>query len=239
MGNLISPEFLVEAFPQILSKLPLTLVLTAVSTLSGWLVGLLVAVVRIRKTPFLQGVCTVYISVIRGTPLLAQIYLTYYGIPILIRIFNLATGYPDWVTPNWDSTVFGILALALNCGAYSSETIRAALLSVDRGQIEAAHAIGLTNTQALRRIIIPQAVVVAIPTLSSSLMNMLHATSLLFTIAVVDIMAQARLVGANGYRYFEVFLDVAVIYWVLCFVIERVTKRLERRFAVPGMTASL
>jgi ABC-type amino acid transport system permease subunit len=97
----------------------------------------------------------------------------------------------------------------------------------------------LTSTQALRRIIIPQAVVVAVPTLSSSLMNMLHATSLLFTIAVVDIMAQARLVGANGYRYFEVFLDVAIIYWVLCFLIEQITKRLERRFALPGLTSTV
>jgi ABC-type amino acid transport system permease subunit len=127
-----------------------------------------------------------------------------------------------------------VIAFAINCGAYSSESLRAALLSVDKGQIEAAHSLGLTNAQTLRRVTIPQAVVVALPTMTNGFIGNFHGTSLVFVISVVDILAKAKLTGANAYRYFEVFVAVALIYWALCIVIERLGKYLEKKFALPG-----
>jgi len=232
--RIFSLSFFFESFQKILPALPVTLMILLLSTALGWVIGLVVAVIRIRRIPVLDQLAALYISMIRGVPLMVQLFLTYYGIPILIAAFNIAIGRPNAPTVIPEPLTFAVIAFAINCGAYSSESLRAALLSVDKGQIEAAHSLGLTNTQTLRRVTIPQAVVVALPTMANGVIGNLHGTSMGFAIAVVDIMARAKLTGANAYRYFEVFVAVALIYWALCIVIERLGKYLEKKFALPG-----
>jgi His/Glu/Gln/Arg/opine family amino acid ABC transporter permease subunit len=229
-----SIKYLVRSAPEILARLPLTLWIALSATLAGWCIGFIVAIIRIRKMPILNGIAGFYISFIRGTPLMVQIYLTYYGIPIVILILNTLSGNPDVVVNSFSPMAFAIIAFALNCGAYSSETLRAAILSIDHGQIEAAYSVGLTSLQTMTRIILPQALLVAVPTLASSLMSMIQATSLAFCVSVVDIMSAAKLAGSRNYRYFEVFVLVALIYWAVCTAVQEIMKRLEKRLRIPG-----
>ncbi|WP_010253475.1 amino acid ABC transporter permease [Treponema primitia] len=229
-----SLKFMMGTVPEILSRLPLTLWIALSSTLIGWVIGFFTAVIRMRRIKVLAPISDFYISFIRGTPLMVQIYLTYYGIPIVIACVNALRGHPEAVVNSFRPTTFAIIAFAINCGAYSSETIRAAIQSIDRGQIEAAYSVGLTGIQTMKRIVLPQALIVAVPTLSNSLMSNIQGTSLAFCVSVVDIMAAAKLAGARGYRYFEVFVVVAIIYWISCMVVQRFMKRLEKKLQIPG-----
>src|SRR5512142_2023512 len=147
---------MVEVVPALLRALPVTLELTAVSMAAALGVALAVALVRISRVPLLHRVAALYVSFMRGTPLLVQIYLAYYGLPKVLDRLHDAGG--------WSLDVSGIpavayvyLVLTLNVGAYSSETIRAAILAIDRGQLEAALSVGMTRWQGLRRVVLPQA----------------------------------------------------------------------------------
>ncbi|CDF46609.1 aBC transporter permease protein [Roseburia sp. CAG:100] len=129
--------------------------------------------------------------------------------------------------------VYAVLALGLNSSAFSSEMIRSALLSVDKGQVEAAHALGMTYGQTLRRIIIPEALTVALPTIGNSLISAIKGTSLAFTCAVVEITAQGKIIGGRNYRYFEVYCSLAIIYWIVTVIIEQILKFTEKKLAIP------
>ena len=129
--------------------------------------------------------------------------------------------------------VYAVLALGVNSSAFSSEMIRSALLSVSRGQIEAANALGMTYGQALRRIILPEALVVALPTIGNTLISSIKGTSLAFTCAVVEMTAQGKIIGGRNYRYFEVYVSLAIIYWVITIIIEQFLKYGEKKLAIP------
>ncbi|MDR2398012.1 MAG: amino acid ABC transporter permease [Spirochaetaceae bacterium] len=232
MANLFDVSLVFTQIPRILNALPVTLSLTLLSLFAGLLIALAVAVVKIAKVPVLGQLCTVYVSLTRGTPLIVQLYLTYFGIPLILRYINYYNGTAfniNAVPP----MVFALTALALNQGAYSSETIRAAILSVDRGQIEAAHSLGMNTFQRLRRIVAPQAFVVALPSLGNSLIALLKETSLAFVCSVVDITANAKILAGNSYRFFESYCSVAIIYWIITFAIERVVGYAEKRIRIP------
>jgi ABC-type amino acid transport system permease subunit len=124
--------------------------------------------------------------------------------------------------------VFAIVALSFNAAAYMSETIRSALLSVDIGQLEAAYSVNMTAKQALVRIVIPQAFSVAIPPLANTLVSLIKETSLVFTISIIDMMARAKIVGARGYRFFEIYVVVSIIYWIVCTIIARLLALAEK-----------
>ena len=234
INRFFSLEFMIKEIPFIISYLPTTLFMAVMATLIGWIIGFFVAFVRIRKTPVLNQMAAFYISFIRGTPLMVQIYLTYYGIPIMITIWNTLNGRPNDTVNAYPPMAFAIIAFSVNCGAYSSETIRAAILAIDKGQMEAAYSVGLTTAQTMRRIILPQAAIVALPMFCSSFMSNVLGTSLAFTVSVIDIMAAARLVGGRAYRYFEVFVIAAIIYWIVCFFIQQITKWIENKLRIPG-----
>jgi ABC-type amino acid transport system permease subunit len=131
------------------------------------------------------------------------------------------------------SAVMGLVialfvALAFNAGAFMSETIRSSLLAVDVGQLEAAYSVNMTTFQALRRIVIPQAFAIAIPSLANTLVSLLKETSLVFTISIVDLMARAKIVGSRGYRFFEIYVVVSIIYWIICTVVSRSLSMAEK-----------
>mgnify|MGYP002531497025 CR=1 FL=1 len=219
MGKIFSVEFLIQSIPQIAVYLPITLLITIASCVAGLIVGFFIALARYFEV-------RVYISFIRGTPTMVQLVLVYYGIPILLRVMNEAWG-TSFDINGIHPVVFAIITLGLNAAAYMSEIIRSALMSVDEGQVEACYSLNMTKWQALISVVIPQAFVVALPSLGNNFISLLKETSLVFNIAVVDIMAQARIVGARSYRYFEVYIAVSLIYWVCCMLLERLLAKIE------------
>lgn len=233
MANLFDIGLVFSQLPKLLTYLPVTLELTVIAMLIGWSFGLVLALVKKNKVPVISQLASAFISVIRGTPVIVQLYLSYFGIPILLKYINYYNG-TDYNVNAVPSIIFAIVALGLNQSAFDSEIIRAALTSVDRGQVEAAEALGMSGFQVLRRIIFPEALVVAFPSLGNSLISLVKGTSLAFTCSVVEMTAQAKIMSGNNYRYFEAYCSLAIIYWMLTFIIEKVFFYLEKRFSVPS-----
>ena len=232
MGKIFDFETVLTTIPKLLEYLPVTLEITLLSMGFGLILGFLLAIIKINKIPVLAQITAVFVSFIRGTPLIVQLYLTYTGIPLLLKYYNYANG-TDYNINNVPALLFVLVTFSLNEAAYNSESIRAALQSVDRGQIEAAESLGMTYAQVLRRIVLPEAFVVALPTLGNTLIGLLKGTSLAFVCSVVEITAQAKIIAGANYRYFEVYLALAFIYWVVTIVIEQLIRIVEKRIEIP------
>lgn len=235
MGKLFDPEFVFESFPSIIKYLPVTIEISIVSMLLGLLIGFIVAMIKIYNIPILNRIANLYVTFIRGTPLLVQLYLSYYGIPLVLQYFNYSYGTNININ-NIPAILFVFFAFSANEGAYTSETIRAAIQSVDRGQYEAAASIGMTNFQTMIRIVVPEAFVVALPNLGNSLINLIKGTSLAFTISVMDIMASGKIIAARAMRFFEVYIVIAVIYCTLTILVEKLIRYLEMKVSIGGDT---
>ena len=162
---------------------------------------------------------------------MVQLLVAYYGVPILLRGMNEGLGTRFSVN-GIPAAAFAVFALSLNSGAFMSETIRGAMLAVDAGQLEACYSVNLSTWQALRRILLPQAFTNALPALGNSFISLLKETSLVFNISVIEMMAQAKITGSRSYRFFEVYIVVALIYWAVCFLMERGIALLEKRIRV-------
>lgn len=232
MSKIFDWQLVFTQIPAVLKYLPVTLELTAIAMIIGWIVGLLIAIVKIHNVPILKQISTAFVSVIRGTPIIVQLYLTYFGIPIALKYINYYYG-TSYNVNGIPPIIFAIVALGLNQSAFDSETIRAAILSVEKGQVEAAKSLGMNGIQIFKRVIVPQAVTVAIPSLGNSLIALVKGTSLAFTCSVVEITAQGKILAGNSYRYFEVYCSLAIIYFVLTVVIERAFTYIEKKMSVP------
>jgi His/Glu/Gln/Arg/opine family amino acid ABC transporter permease subunit len=228
VGRIFDVRFMASTLPAIIKFLPVTLLLSATSAAIGLVIGFGVALIRYFDIRIAASICKLYISFIRGTPTLVQLLLVYYGLPIFLNSLNAQFG-TEFSVNAVPKLVFAVLALAVNSGAYMSEIIRSALLSVDAGQMEACHSVNMSTWTALRRIILPQAFVVALPSLGNNFISLLKETSLVFNISVVEILAQAKIIGSRSFRFFEVYIVVSVIYWCCCILLERLLMALERR----------
>ncbi len=222
--------YIFSTIPEIVTKLPITLFIAFSATIIGFLLGILIALVRFFHIKVLSQISTVFISFIRGTPMVIQLYLAYYGLPLLISKIIESAGN-EFDINSLPSTLFAIIAFALNTGAYMSESFRSSLMSVEVGQFEACKSLHYSTCDSLRTVILPQAFVIALPTLTSSLLAMIKNTSLAFCITVVDIMAQARIVGSRSFRYFEIYIAVSLLYWPICACLERLLLLLEKRLS--------
>ena len=218
-----------DQLPDLLGKLPVTLELAVVAMLISLILGLLVAIVRIKKIPVLTQIAKIYLSVIRGTPMIIQLYVAYYGVPIILTAF----GVDIQVIRQIPKILYAFLALGVYQSAFTSETIRAAFISVNKGEIEAAHAMGMNYFQILFKIIIPEAAEVAVPGLVNSLIGLIKGTSLAFTCGVIEITAQAQIISGRTYRYLEGYVALAIIYWIITFIIEQFLKVLEKKISIP------
>lgn len=221
----------VEAFAFILKHLPLTLFLPAVTLLIGIVLGSIIAIVRLRSNKLVNAVLAVVVSFFRSVPAILQVFIMYYSLPYLIApILSAVTGSvvkPFDVSPYWTAYIFFIIYQT----AYQSENIRGALLSVDRGQLEAALAVGLSYYQAYKRIILPQAFAVAVPSFFTYYLHGIKSLALLFTIKIVDIFAAADIFAALYSRRTEPYVADAIIYWLLCVVLTFVFNSWERRLS--------
>ncbi|WBH49563.1 amino acid ABC transporter permease [Pseudomonas aeruginosa] len=217
LANLV--ELLGMAWPFLLQGAMYTVLFAAVSMVLGLILGFSVAVVRVTKVPVVSQIAAVYVSAFRGTPLLVQIFVLYYGLPSVGIEFTPVTA--------------GILALTLNVAAYLSESMRGAILGIDKGQWEAGLSVGLTWGQTLWNIITPQALRLAVPILSNSLISLIKDTSLISVITVTELMLATKEVIAETFQPLPLYLAAAGIYWLLSALFERVQKALENRLTAP------
>ncbi|WKV52508.1 amino acid ABC transporter permease [Dickeya fangzhongdai] len=232
MPNIFDINLVFTLIPALLEYLPVTLAITAISMIIGVILGFIIASIRIKKIFFLDQLASIFVSFIRGTPLIVQLYLSYYGLPILLKYYNYYH-QTDYTVNSIPSILFVLLAFSLNEAAYNSESIRAAILSVDKKQIEAAQSLGMTPLQVLWRVTIPEAFVVALPTLGNTLISLLKGTSLAFVCSVIELTARGKILASSSYRYFEVYISLALIYWALTIIIEKTIGLIEKRVTVP------
>lgn len=209
-------EYMWGLLPVLLRYLPLTLQMATIAMLFALVLACLLAVVRVSRVPGVNGFALLFISFFRGTPLLVQLFLFYYGLPQLMSSLTAITG-----------VTAAVLGLTLHFSAYMAESIRAAIVGIDRSQTEAALSIGMTQSQLMRRIILPQATRVATPTLMNYFIDMIKATSLAFTLGVTELMGATQKEAAGSFLYLEAFLLVALIYWVIVEMLSWGQRRLE------------
>ena len=216
-----------EAFDLVIHTLPvmvkgalLTLKFAVASMALGLVVGLVVAIMRIGSNRLVSGLAQGYVSLMRGTPLLVQMFVVYYGLPDLGITL--------------DPTTAGIFTLTLNAGAYLSESMRGAILGIGRGQWAAAHSLGLTHVQTLRYIVCPQALRLAVPSLGNTLISLIKDTSLVSVITVTELLRSTQEVIAATFQPLPLYLAAAALYWVLSTLLTRLQGRVETRLSLPS-----
>ena len=228
MGKIFDFKFMIEIIPSILKGIPYTLGIAVVAFAFGIMIGLFGAMFKIFRTPVLNRLTGLYVSFVRGTPLVVQILLIYYAFPILIKIINYRFG-TDYDISWIPAVIFMFVAYSLNAGAYLTESIRASILAIDKGQLEAAQSVGMTMRQAMTRIVLPQAARISLPIFANFFIGLMKDTSLAFTAAVPEIMGQAKIQAGRASRFFESYIDAALIYWILCIILERIVSYLEKK----------
>lgn len=225
-----SLEYMIRIIPKLLTFLPTTIYLTILSLLFAVLIALAVAVVQLNKIPVLEKIANFYVLIARACPLMVQVYLVYFGIPLLTLYLTQRGMFQQSIAI--PAIYLAVIALSLNYGAYISQVFRAALLSVDKGQMEAAESIGMPWHAGFFRIVLPQAVCYMLPPFTSQLLNLFKSTSILFCISVQDLMAGAKLEAAASYRYLECFFAAAAVYWIICTVVEKLVQLYSKRAMV-------
>ncbi|AYZ62650.1 amino acid ABC transporter permease [Burkholderia multivorans] len=212
-------DLVVRTLPAMAMGAALTLKFAVASMALGLLAGLAIAVMRIGSNRLAAGLAQGYVSVMRGTPLLVQMFVVYYGLPDLGITL--------------DPTSAGIFTLTLNAAAYLSESMRGAILGIGRGQWAAAHSLGLTHVQTLRHVICPQALRLAVPSLGNTLISLIKDTSLVSVITVTELLRSTQEVIAATFQPLPLYLTAAAIYWVLSTLLTRLQARVETRLALP------
>ncbi len=212
---------LIESFPKmLLPGLKMTIPLTAISFACALVIALIAALIRMAKVPVLQQLVRFYIWVIRGTPLLVQLYVVFFGLP------NLGIVLEPFPT--------AVLVFSINEGAYCAETIRAAIESIPRGQMEAGVCVGMSWMQTMRHVVLPQALRTAFPPLSNSLISMLKDTSLAANITVMEMFMVTQRIASRYYEHLALYIEVALIYLLFCTVLTKLQSVCEKKLAAYG-----
>ena len=205
-----------QAFAPMLEGLvKFSIPITLVAFVLGLVIALLTALMRISTGGILRGIARFYISIIRGTPMIVQLFIIFYGIPELGRLLTNNSENQWTLAP----VIAAIIGLSLNVGAYASEIIRGGIMSIPKGQTEAAYSIGMNYRQTIQRIILPQAIRVSVPALGNTFLSLIKDTSLLGFILVAEMFRKAQEVASTTYEYLTIYLLVALMYWVVCFII--------------------
>lgn len=203
------------AGPMAIAMIKVTIPLTAICFVVGLALALIVALARMSSRKYFSIPARVFISAVRGTPLLVQLFLIFYGLPQ----FGV----------NLDPYIAAVIAFSVNVAGYAAEVIRASILSVPRGQWEAAETVGMGYTTTLKRIVLPQAARTAVPPLSNTLLSLLKDTSLASVVLVSEMFRKAQEAAGVNYQFFTLYALAAAYYWVVCFVLSLVQDRLEVR----------
>lgn len=214
--------FIFEAIPRLLKYLPMTLMLAVGSMLLASLMGIILALIINSKVFILSPLVKIYISFFRSVPTLVTLFIFYVGIPQI---------FPDFTFI--DAITATIVALSFKNAAYLAEEFRGALNAVDSGQMEACLSVGMTKWQGFRRVVLPQAMRVAVPSLGNYLIMLVKESSLAFTVGVTDIFAQTKILASNSFRFLESYIAVALIYWAVTIVLTMLQGKLEKAMSKP------
>ena len=213
-------NFIFSIIPYLLEGLVLTLEIGFLSFALGFIIGIITGICRVSNNKFLKFVSTVYVEVIRGTPLLVQILFTYFGLPFIgIKLPPLLTG---------------ILVIGINSGAYQAEIVRAGIQSIPSGQLEAAKALGMNYFQIMRYVILPQALRNIIPALVNELVTLIKDSSLVSVIGEPELTRRGEYIVSRTFRPFEVFSTVAILYLIVCFLTSKISRLIEKKVRIPG-----
>ena len=220
--------FMADTFFKIWSGIGTTLSLTVLSLLIAAPVAFYMAVLRIRGNSVGSGLTQAYISFVRGTPIVLQILLLYSLLPSFLNMLVKSMGSNFNVFDSIDPFWYAVVVFSLNTIALLAEVFRSALLSIPKGQLEAGVSIGLSEFQTYRKIIIPQAMVVALPAICNITVNLIKGTSLAFLMTVKDVLAIGKIAASYGYNYIESYLDVFLVYIIVCTIVQLLYKFAEQ-----------
>ena len=214
-------EYAALALPEMIQGTAVTLEVTIGSLIIGFLVGMPMALIRVYGGKALQPLCTAYLTLFRGTPLLVQLFVVYYGLPEIGISFSRMTA--------------AFLTLGLNSGAYQCEYFRGSILSVSQGQMRAARAIGMSRLAGIRHIVLPQALRLVIPAWSNEFIAMIKYTAVIFLIAVPDLMGKAKILSSQNFAPIQTYILVALIYLILVGIMSVILHFVQKKLAVPGL----
>jgi len=213
-------SFILQILPELLRGLVITFELTLLGLIIGFFLGLSAALAKAYGNRPLRYVATLYTEVIRGSPLLAQLFIIYYGLPAAGVVFDRFTA--------------AYIALAINSGAYQSEIFRGAIQAVSSGQVEAARSMGMSKIQAIGHVVLPQALRLSIPPFSNETVYVLKGTSIVFLVAVLDLFGTGRVIIGQTLKPLETYLIIALIYIVIVFGLSRLFAFVEKKYRIPG-----
>lgn len=226
----IDVEYFWGALQAVLPYVKVTMGLTLASVVLGAILGLICCLVEVRKIPVLSQLAKLYVLVCRSLPNMVLLYLVYYGVPILLMALS-QKGNLSFHVEKVTALQIAVVGLTLHTGAYLTEIFRAAVQSIPEGQLEAAESIGMTWLQAYRRVILPQAAVFSLPLFANQFLSTMKSTSIVFVITVIELFGAAKLYCEDNSQYFEAYIAVACIYWVMGVVFEFLFDRLELRLS--------
>jgi polar amino acid transport system permease protein len=219
MGHFVS--LFIQGFPLLMGGLKFTLILASVSIIFGFVIGVFIAIERVYGKKWAYGLSTAYVEIIRGTPLLVQLFILYFSLPqVGIHLSPLMAS---------------IISFSLNSGAYQAEYIRGALQAVEKGQMRAALSLGMTKGQAIRRVILPQALRKVLPSWTNEFVYLIKYTSLAYLVGVPELTAQGEFFASRNFEFMSVFLSVALLYLVVIFALTWTFSAIEKRVKVPGV----
>ena len=210
-----------QATPMLLEGLKITIIISLVSLFFGMLVGLISCLFGLSKSKVLRAVSAVYVWLIRGTPMIVQAFIVYYGVPIIVQQFS-----PDFII---SEAMAAIITLSLNAGAYLSEIFRSGIQAVDVGQIEASRSLGISSGKTMTAIILPQAFKITIPSIVNQFIITVKDTSILSVISLAEICNQAKQYSADTYLFFETYILVGLCYLAVISVLMLLSKFVEKK----------
>ena len=221
---------LADATPLLLMGLKVTVLISLISIALGIVIGLIMCLFGTAKNRILRAISAVYIWVVRGTPMIVQAFIVYFGLPQIISMFS----------PGFRLSAFtaGVITLSLNAGAYLAEIFRGGISAVSKGQNEAARSLGLSSGKTFRKVVLPQAIKIAIPSMVNQFIITIKDTSILSVIGLADIVNKAKIYVGSTYLFFETYVMVAVYYLIIISILMILSKHVEKKFNYEGKSQS-
>ena len=214
----------VKGFLVALQGVPVTVGVTLIAMVTGVVLGLVLALMKMSRIKDLTALASLYIEIIRGTPLIVQALIMAYGLPQLLQSGGISFRWPYLIIP-------AVIVCGLNSAAYVAEVIRSGIQAVDKGQMEAARSIGMTRAQAMKLIVIPQALKIVLPSFGNEFVSLIKETSVLSYVGVVEILRKGALWNAATFNTFEAYIGVALVYMLLTIPSSKLVKHLEKKMA--------
>ena len=214
----------VKGFLVALQGVPVTVGVTLIAMVTGVVLGLVLALMKMSRIKVLTALASLYIEIIRGTPLIVQALIMAYGLPQLLQSSGISFRWPYLIIP-------AVIVCGLNSAAYVAEVIRSGIQAVDKGQMEAARSIGMTRAQAMKLIVIPQALKIVLPSFGTEFVSLIKETSVLSYVGVVEILRKGALWNAATFNTFEAYIGVALVYMLLTIPSSKLVKHLEKKMA--------